>query len=338
MAARKRSTVIVGKRFDAGTILGRAVDDSTGETCALFQCNECPKIGNARLSQLKSGVTRSCGCLRRKAYRNFLKRAEQRLQVGQRKACYEGRSNNRTAESLGQQYGIHPHVVNQCYWTRQEEIRKLPQGVLNAALLHVKGRQCNLAEKDNWIEIPDGDMIRFTCCELRQIVQDAGCIRQTELSSMQAARFVLNGGKDDDCLLYRLTEAREEAPAHRTWGVSGYCGEFSQVMFRWLKNAKSGLREVAGVFKDLYVLIEKHGLATIRQLLGPKVGHLAEEFLRVCLETQQGRNERRRTAARRAVEKQQEGPLTESRLRSEAEWDYWNGSSPAFAEALCCTA
>jgi hypothetical protein len=55
--------IAMGQKFAQLTVMGRVGNDAAGRICVRCQC-KCGKVAIARLTDLRSGHTKSCGCLR----------------------------------------------------------------------------------------------------------------------------------------------------------------------------------------------------------------------------------------------------------------------------------
>jgi hypothetical protein len=96
-----------------------------------FKCAHCPQIGRARFSEVRSGVTKSHGCLKKKCFRDYCRRGVSWLGEDTFKTVFEiAELNGRQAAAV--RTGIDPYLISFAWQERCRQIADMDPGLLDA--------------------------------------------------------------------------------------------------------------------------------------------------------------------------------------------------------------
>ena len=79
----------------------------------MARCPHCGKLFRTRLRRLRLGETTSCGCVKKRNYRNYLNRQVSRLAPEVVAGCWISRYMKQSRPATAAEYGLHPAVVDE---------------------------------------------------------------------------------------------------------------------------------------------------------------------------------------------------------------------------------
>jgi hypothetical protein len=126
----KKYKVRIGAEYLCGTILGE--DGHSGRhPMVKFLCAHCPEIGRARFSEVRSGVTKSHGCLKKKCFREYCRRRVARLKKHAYETIFEV-AELHGIQIAAAQTGMDPYIISFAWQDRCKEIAGWHPGLLDA--------------------------------------------------------------------------------------------------------------------------------------------------------------------------------------------------------------
>jgi hypothetical protein len=126
----KKYKARIGAEYLCGTILGE--DGYSGRHLMVkFLCAHCPQNGRARFSEVRSGVTKSHGCLKKKCFREYCRRRVARLKKPAYDTIFEI-AELHGIQVAAAQTGIDPYIISFAWQDRCKAIAGWPPGLRDA--------------------------------------------------------------------------------------------------------------------------------------------------------------------------------------------------------------
>jgi hypothetical protein len=96
-----------------------------------FRCAYCPQIGRARFSEVRSGVTKSHGCRKKKCFRDYCRRGVSWLGEDTLKTIFEI-AELQGLQAAAAQTGVDPYLISFAWQDRCRQIADMNAGLLDA--------------------------------------------------------------------------------------------------------------------------------------------------------------------------------------------------------------